>query len=63
MRNLCEQLPDCRIIASGGVSSSADVSALASLGCANLEGVIIGKALYDGRTTYAELLAAAGDAR
>lgn len=62
MRNLCDQLPDCRIIASGGVSSPDDVRGLASLRCANLEGVIIGKALYDGRTSYAELLAAAGDA-
>ena len=62
MRNLCEQLPDCRIIASGGVSSPGDVRALVSLGCANLEGAIVGKALYDGRTTYAELLTAAGDA-
>jgi len=61
MRSLCEQLPDCKIIASGGVSSPADVKALASLGRPNLEGVIIGKALYDGRASYAELLAAAGD--
>lgn len=63
MRNLCEQLPDCRIIASGGVSSPADVRGLISLGCANLEGAIVGKALYDGRTTYAELLSVAKDAR
>ena len=63
MRNLCEQLPDCRIIASGGVSSPADVRNLVSLGCANLEGAIVGKALYDGRTTYAELLNAVKDAR
>ena len=62
MRNLCEQLPDCRIIASGGVSSPGDVRGLVSLNCANLEGAIVGKALYDGRTTYAELLTAAGDA-
>ena len=62
MRNLCGRLPDCRIIASGGVSSPADVKALASLGCPNLEGAIVGKALYDGRTTYAELLTAVGDA-
>ena len=62
MRNLCEQLPDCRIIASGGVSSPDDVRSLVSLNCANLEGAIVGKALYDGRTTYAELLTAAGDA-
>ena len=63
MRTLCDQLPDCFIIASGGVSSPDDVRALTSLGCANLEGAIVGKALYDGRTTYAELLAAAGDVR
>ena len=63
MRSLCEQLPDCKIIASGGVSSPADVRGLISLGCTNLEGAIVGKALYDGRTSYAELMVAVKDAR
>ena len=57
---LCRTVPECKIIASGGVSSDADTGKLAALKLANLEGVIVGKALYDGRTTYQALTAAAG---
>jgi phosphoribosylformimino-5-aminoimidazole carboxamide ribotide isomerase len=42
------------VIASGGVSSLADVVALA--GIANLGGIITGKAVYEGRFTVAEAL-------
>jgi phosphoribosylformimino-5-aminoimidazole carboxamide ribotide isomerase len=55
---LCEAVPECKIIASGGVSSEEDITNLARLPYDNLEGVIVGKALYDGRTTYAKLLTA-----
>ena len=57
---LCRTVPECKIIASGGVSSDADAGKLAALKLPNLEGVIVGKALYDGRTTYKALTAAAG---
>ena len=57
---LCQSVPQCRIIASGGVSSDADAGKLAALKQDNLEGVIVGKALYDGRVTYQALVAAAG---
>ncbi|MBQ6598242.1 MAG: 1-(5-phosphoribosyl)-5-[Lentisphaeria bacterium] len=57
---LCQTVPQCRIIASGGVSSDADAGKLAALQQDNLEGVIVGKALYDGRVTYQALAAAAG---
>lgn len=57
---LCQTVPQCRIIASGGVSSDADAGKLAALQQDNLEGVIVGKALYDGRVTYQALTAAAG---
>ena len=57
---LCRTVPQCNIIASGGVSSDADAGKLAALKLDNLEGVIVGKALYDGRTTYKALTAAAG---
>ena len=55
---LCRTVPQCRIIASGGVSSADDAGKLAALKLDNLEGVIVGKALYDGRTTYQALTAA-----
>ena len=57
---LCQTVPQCRIIASGGISSAADAGKLAALKQENLEGVIVGKALYDGRVTYQALTAAAG---
>lgn len=52
---LCELIPDCKIIASGGASGPDDIRALNALRRPNLEGVIVGKALYDGRTSFAEL--------
>ena len=59
-RELTERFPTLEIVASGGVSSLDDIRALREMG---LHGAIVGKALYDGRTTYAELLDAAKDAR
>ncbi len=59
VRALCEAAPACRIVASGGVSEPAHAAALAALGMSNLDGVIVGKALYDGRTTFQALQAAA----
>ena len=44
---------DCQIIASGGVSSAADVERLAQM--PGLYGCIIGKALYDGAVQLREL--------
>ncbi len=51
--------PKCQVIASGGVSSVEDVHRLRSLGCDNLTGAIVGKALYDGLASLPDLLAAA----
>ena len=45
------------VVASGGVSSLADLRALATLVPAGVEGVIVGKALYAGAFTLAEALA------
>jgi phosphoribosylformimino-5-aminoimidazole carboxamide ribotide isomerase len=56
VRALCEKVR-CAIIASGGVASAAHVAALARLGQPNLQGVIVGKALYEGTVTLAELQA------
>jgi phosphoribosylformimino-5-aminoimidazole carboxamide ribotide isomerase len=47
------------VIASGGVASLADIEALASIGNSNIAGVIVGRALYDGRVNPAEALRAA----
>jgi phosphoribosylformimino-5-aminoimidazole carboxamide ribotide isomerase len=47
------------VIASGGVASVADVRAVRA-SSAGIEGVILGRALYDGRLTPSEAIAAAG---
>jgi phosphoribosylformimino-5-aminoimidazole carboxamide ribotide isomerase len=48
------------VIASGGVSSIADVRQLSTLNHPRLDGVIIGKALYEGRFELEEALTYAG---
>jgi phosphoribosylformimino-5-aminoimidazole carboxamide ribotide isomerase len=47
------------VIASGGVASIVDVEALAKVAGQGIEGVIIGRALYDGRVDPADALRAA----
>ena len=51
---------DAPVIASGGVSSLDDLRAIAGLTDVGVEGAIIGKALYAGRFTLPEALAAVG---
>ena len=58
---LCARVPRCGVISSGGISSARDITALRELRKDNLEGAIVGKALYDGKTTYRELEEAAND--
>ena len=49
----------CSVIASGGIHSAEDITALRGLGLPNLSGAIVGKALYEGRVTLDELHVAA----
>lgn len=58
---LCSRVPRCGVISSGGISSARDITVLRELRKDNLEGVIVGKALYDGKTSYRELEGAAND--
>jgi len=60
MAAICDAAPGCQITASGGVSSPRDVANLIALGRPNLRAAIVGKALYDGRTTLEEMNRAAG---
>jgi len=48
------------VIASGGIGSLADLAALRAVDAPNIEGVVVGRALYDGRIAPAAALAAAG---
>ncbi|GAA1353526.1 bifunctional 1-(5-phosphoribosyl)-5-((5-phosphoribosylamino)methylideneamino)imidazole-4-carboxamide isomerase/phosphoribosylanthranilate isomerase PriA [Falsarthrobacter nasiphocae] len=51
---------DRPVVASGGISSLADIEALATLVPRGLEGAILGKSLYAGRFTLPEALDVAG---
>ena len=54
--NIVQKFPSLHFIASGGVSSIADVYRLQESGC---NGVIIGKAIYEGKVAVGELMDAA----
>jgi phosphoribosylformimino-5-aminoimidazole carboxamide ribotide isomerase len=51
-KNIVGKFPQLHFIASGGVSEMDDVYRLEEIGC---KGVIIGKAIYEGRITLKEL--------
>ncbi|CAN5130902.1 1-(5-phosphoribosyl)-5-[(5-phosphoribosylamino)methylideneamino]imidazole-4-carboxamide isomerase [soil metagenome] len=51
-RNMQDQFPKLDIIASGGVSNMSDIETLADM---DIFGVIVGKAIYEGRVTLKEL--------
>jgi phosphoribosylformimino-5-aminoimidazole carboxamide ribotide isomerase len=51
-KNITGKFPSLHFIASGGVSGIEDLDALEEAGC---KGVIIGKAIYEGRISLAEL--------
>lgn len=53
------QLAGFPVVASGGVSTLNDIRALAALGDDIIEGVIIGRALYEGNFSLSDALAAA----
>ena len=52
-KQIMEEHPEVSLVASGGVSNINDVSLLKEIGCA---GVIIGKAIYEGKVSIEELL-------
>lgn len=51
-KQILKQIPNLRLIASGGVSSMADLQELKRIGC---EAAIVGKAFYEGRILLKEL--------
>ena len=56
LRRLAEAVPPLKLIASGGVSSIDDLRRLRKLGVPNLAGVVVGRALYEGRFSVDEAL-------
>ena len=61
LRDVCART-DAPVVASGGVSSLADLQAIAALTDVGVEGAIVGKALYAGAFTLPEALAAVAGA-
>ena len=61
VRTLAEAVAQARLICSGGIGALSDLEAVAGLGAEALDGVIVGKALYEGRFTVAEARAAVGE--
>jgi len=55
-----ERLADegLKVYASGGIASVEDVKALKALGNPNVVGVIVGKALYEGKVSLEEMIRA-----
>ncbi len=49
-------MADISVIASGGISSLEDIKKLKDIGSKNLEGVIIGRALYEGKIDLGEAI-------
>jgi phosphoribosylformimino-5-aminoimidazole carboxamide ribotide isomerase len=62
LSELSRAVPEVDLIASGGVASLEHVAALEKLD-ARIEGVIIGKAIYDGKLTVADAIKAAESSR
>jgi phosphoribosylformimino-5-aminoimidazole carboxamide ribotide isomerase len=58
---LADAIPGLGVIASGGVGTAEHLRDLAKLRKANIVGVIVGKALYDGRVTIQDGLEALGN--
>ena len=59
MSAICDAAPTANITASGGISSPYDIANLKALERPNLTAAIVGKALYDGKTTLREMNVAA----
>jgi phosphoribosylformimino-5-aminoimidazole carboxamide ribotide isomerase len=58
---LAKAVTGARLICSGGIGDLSDLEAVAGLNAEALDGVIVGKALYEGRFTVAEARAALGE--
>ncbi len=56
-KQIRSELPELELVASGGVSSIGDIYEMDRIGCA---GVIVGKAIYEGRISIGELKQYAG---
>jgi phosphoribosylformimino-5-aminoimidazole carboxamide ribotide isomerase len=58
-QKMAQSVPNCQVIASGGVTRESDIDDLEKLAVqfSNIEGVIVGKALYEGTVELKNLFA------
>jgi len=56
---MLQAVPYCKVVASGGIASMKDLESIHALGerHANLQGVIVGKAIYEKKVSLSEVLA------
>jgi phosphoribosylformimino-5-aminoimidazole carboxamide ribotide isomerase len=54
LNGVAAQAPDAQVISSGGVGTLSDLELLARVAAPNVEGAIVGRALYERRFTVAE---------
>lgn len=59
IEKICKAFPSISLIVSGGISSIEDIKSLKDLGLPNLQGIIIGRALYEGKFSLKEAIKAA----
>jgi len=59
-KKIAEEFPEMEIIVSGGISSFKDIKMITSLNLPAIKGVIIGKALYEGKINLKEIIEYAG---
>ncbi|MSO44536.1 MAG: 1-(5-phosphoribosyl)-5-[(5-phosphoribosylamino)methylideneamino]imidazole-4-carboxamide isomerase [Thermoleophilia bacterium] len=57
LRRVSQAAPPLTILASGGISSLDDLTAIAELRLPNIRGVIVGRALYEGRFGVSDAIA------
>jgi phosphoribosylformimino-5-aminoimidazole carboxamide ribotide isomerase len=63
LNGVAEAAGAARVIASGGVGTLADLELLSRVAAPNVEGAIVGRALYEGRFTVADGIEALGRER
>jgi phosphoribosylformimino-5-aminoimidazole carboxamide ribotide isomerase len=62
LRRLCKAARPLKVIASGGISSLADLRSVKDLGVPNITGVVVGRALYESRFTLEDAVGVLAEA-
>ena len=55
-KRLAQAVPEISLIAAGGIGSEEDIARLIQLNMPNLKGIIVGKALYEGRVDLQKVI-------